>query len=108
MIKFKSLALIASGVLAGSLAYAGDKACCAHGAGKDTKVACAATFAKLDLTAEQKTKMEAFAAECNKGGCTSESMAKMEKAAQGIMSQEQFAAWKAACAGKTSEKAQSS
>jgi len=71
------------------------------------KAACATTFAKLDLTAEQKTKMETLAAECDKSGCSKESMAKMEKDAKGILSEEQFTAWKAACSGKMEAKTQS-
>ncbi len=62
------------------------------------------TFANLDLTAEQKTKMETLAAECQTGGCTKESMAKMEAGAKGILSEEQFVAWQSACRTKTSEK----
>ena len=107
MIKFKALAFIAAGIMAASSAFAGDKACCAQGASNNMKAACGATFAKLDLTADQKGKMETLAAECDKGGCTKESMAKMEKNAQGILSKEQFAAWKAACAGKMTEEKQS-
>ena len=71
------------------------------------KAACEATFAKLDLTAEQKSKMETLAEKCDKAGCTKESMARMERDAKGILSKEQFAIWKAACTGKMSEKTQS-
>ena len=96
---------MAAVALAVSPAFAGDKACCAKTAG-NTKDACVATFAKLDLTAEQKGKMESLADECTKGGCTKESMAKMEKGAKNILSKEQFAAWQAACHGMA-EKTQS-
>lgn len=106
MIKFKALAFITALLFAGSPVFAGDKACCAHQASND-KGACSATFANLDLTAEQKGKMETLAAECHKGGCTKESMARMEKDAQGILSKEQLTAWKAACSGKAAEKTQS-
>ena len=68
---------------------------------------CQATFAKLDLTAEQKTKMEKLAAECDKAGCTKESMTKMEASAKGILSEKQFSAWKAACSAHHAEKTQS-
>lgn len=86
-------------------AFAGDKACCATTA--SNKQGCEATFANLSLSSEQKTKMEKLAADCDKGGCNKESMAKMEKSAKGILSKDQFAAWKAACSGKMSEKRQS-
>ena len=94
-IKFTALAFIAAGIMSAS-SFAGDKACCAHGDTTAMKAKCEATFAKLDLTAEQKTKMETLAADCDKSGCSKESMAKMEKESQGILNKEQFAAWKAA------------
>lgn len=106
MTKFNALAFVAALMFAGSSVFAGDKACCAHQA-SNAKKDCSATFANLDLTAEQKTKMETLAAECHKGGCTKESMAKMEKGAKGILSKDQLAAWMAACSGKTAEKTQS-
>lgn len=100
MIKFTALAFLAAGMFAASAAFAGEgKACCAHGAKQGKKEACAATFAQLDLSAEQTSKMETLAAECDKAGCTKESMAKMERAAKGILSKEQFASWQAACRG---------
>src|SRR6185436_17026100 len=96
MIKFTGIALMAAVAFAVSPAFAHDKDCCAKTAG-NTKEACAATFAKLDLTAEQKSKMETLAEDCVKGGCNKETIAKMEKGARSIRSKEQFAAWKAEC-----------
>ncbi len=97
----KALAFIAAGFFAiASVAFAGDKACCAKTASNDMKAGCSATFAKLDLTADQRAKMEKLAAECDKGGCKKETMAKMEKGAEGVLSPAQFAAWKQECAGK--------
>ena len=91
-------------MFAAASAFAGDgKECCAHKAGNDMKGACAVTFAKLDLNADQKAGMERLAAECDKAGCTKETMAKMEESARGILSPEQFAAWKAECSGKRGE-----
>ena len=52
------------------------------------------TFANLNLTPEQKAKMEKAAADCHKGGCTEETMAKMNKDAQEILTEQQYAAWK--------------
>ena len=105
MIKF-TLAFLAAGIFAAASAFAGEgKACCAHGA-TNAKAGCAASFAKLDLTADQKSKMEKLAAGCDKAGCTKESMSKMEREAKGILSKEQFAAWQAECSGKKAEKKQ--
>ena len=106
MIKVSLLALAAVGTL-GVSAFAADKSCCAATASANMKQSCEATFANLNLTAQQKTKMEKLAADCDKAGCNKESMAKMEKGAKGILSKDQFAAWKSACSGKMGEKTQS-
>lgn len=71
------------------------------------KGACSATFAKLDLTSQQRAEMEKLAVECEKGGCNKETMAKMEDRAKRVLSPKQFAAWKAACTGETAEHAHS-
>lgn len=98
MTKLKGLALLAAIAFAVTPAFAGDKdkACCASHAknGKD----CSQTYAALNLTAEQKTKMETAQAECKKGGCSKESMEKFMKSAEGILSKEQFATFKIECA----------
>jgi hypothetical protein len=108
MIKFSGLALMAALAFSvSSVSAHDDKACCATTASGHSKEACVATFAKLDLNAEQKAKMETLAEDCVKGGCNKETMAKMEKGAKGILSKEQFAAWKAECSGKMHEKTQS-
>ena len=77
-------------------AFAGDKdkdhACCATGEKMD-----AASFSKLNLSAEQKTKMNVLLEQCNKDGCTKESMEAFMKSASGILSQEQLATLKAEC-----------
>ncbi|MEP6809314.1 MAG: hypothetical protein ABI992_03660 [Chthoniobacterales bacterium] len=104
--KFTALAIVAAGVLAAGSAFAGEKACCAQHA-KNDKTACASTFASLDLTAKQKSEMEALSAACDKSGCTQESRAKMEKSAQRILSKKQFASWKSACQATMSEKKES-
>ena len=94
MIKFKILAVVAAAAFAASPSFAGDKAaCCAHDA-KMTKEGCEMTFAKLNLTPDQKAKMEKATAECHKGGCTEETMAKMDKEAQSILDKKQYASWK--------------
>ncbi len=108
MTKLHFLTLIAAGLFAASAFAHDDKDCCAQTAGNSSmKGACEATFAKLGLTAGQKSKMEKLAAECDKTGCTKESMTKMEAGAKGILSKKQFATWKAACDGTTQEKSQS-
>jgi len=94
-----TLALMAAAALAMTAAYAGDKekdgGCCATHA--NSKMDCSKTYAKLNLSAEQKTKMDALVAKCNKDGCTKESMEAFMKSAEGILSKEQLATLKDEC-----------
>jgi len=101
--KFKALAILAAAAFAATPVFAGDKACCAHQAANSAKMDCT-NFANLNLTAEQKTKMDSLAEECHKAGCTEQSMAQMEKGAAAVLSKEQFATWKATSHGKPAGK----
>jgi hypothetical protein len=91
---------MAAAALAMTSAYAGDKekdgGCCATHA--NNKMDCSQTYAKLNLSAEQKTKMDAIVAKCNKDGCTKESMEEFMKSAGGILSKDQMATLKTECA----------
>ena len=86
--------MLAAVAFAVTPAFAGDKdhACCATGTKMDS-----ASFSKLNLSAEQKTKMDALVQKCNKDGCTKESMATFMKSAEGVLSKEQMATFKAEC-----------
>ena len=103
MIKTTVSAVVAAAMLICSPAFAGEKACCAKGTHGD-KVACA-NFASLHLTADQKSKIEAWQADCMKAGCTKESRAKFLKQAKGILSADQYAKLKEQCekSGKKAE-----
>jgi hypothetical protein len=96
MIKITTTALVAVGMLMASSAFAGDKACCAKGASKADSMACV-NLATLNLTSDQKAKIEAWQAECVKAGCTKESRKTFLKQAKGILSADQFAQLKAEC-----------
>jgi hypothetical protein len=97
MTKLTGLALMAVAAFAVTSAYAGDKdkdgGCCA----KNAKMDCTQTYAKLNLSSEQKTKMDALVTKCNKNGCTKESMEAFMKSAEGVLSKEQMATLKAEC-----------
>jgi hypothetical protein len=95
MIKITTTALLAVGMLMASSAFAGDKACCAKGAA-NAGVACV-NLATLNLTADQKARIEAWQAECMKAGCTKESRQTFLSRAKAILSAEQFAQLKAQC-----------
>ena len=97
MTKLMGLALITVAVFVATSANAGDKGCCAAHA-KNGKMHCSQTYAKLNLSPQQKAKLEKLEAQCNKAGCTKESTAKFMKSAEAILSKEQFAALKAECA----------
>ena len=91
---------MAAAALAVTPAYAGDKekdgGCCATRA-NNAKMDCSQTYAKLNLSAEQKTKMDALVAKCNKNGCTKESMEAFMKSAEGVLSKDQMATLKTEC-----------
>jgi hypothetical protein len=94
------MALMAAAALAVVPAYAGDKekdgGCCATQA-NNGKMDCSQTYAKLNLSAEQKTKMDALVAKCNKNGCTKESMEAFMKSAEGVLSKDQMVTLKTEC-----------
>ena len=94
MIKITTTALVAAAVLIASSALAGDKACC--GASKSNSMACV-NLATLNLTPDQKTKINGWQAECVKAGCTKESRKTFLKQSKEILSAEQFAQLKAQC-----------
>jgi hypothetical protein len=96
MIKITGTVLVAVAMLAASSAFAGDKAGCAKGVSNKEKAACA-DFAYLNVSAEQKTKLETWQADCMKAGCTKESRANFLKQAKGILSSEQYAKLKTEC-----------
>jgi hypothetical protein len=95
MIRITTTALLAVGMLMASSAFAGDKACCAKGAA-NADVACV-NLATLNLTADQKTRIEAWQTECMKAGCTKESRQSFLGRAKTILSAEQFTQLKAQC-----------
>src|SRR6266487_5192510 len=96
MTKITTIALVAAAMLTASSALAGDKACCARGAANAGSMACV-NLATLNLTPDQKAKIEAWQADCMKAGCTKESRQTFLSRARGILSAEQFAQLKGQC-----------
>ena len=96
----KLIALIAAGLFAAGTMFAGEHGNCTKQAGNEGKMACEVSMASLDLTADQKTKMDAAMAEHHKAGCSKETEAKYMKEAKGILTKEQFAKFKAECKGE--------
>ena len=93
----KLVALIAAGTIAATALFAGE-----HGDGmlkvqnekKEMKMACTIPLTKLNLTPEQKKKMDAAMAEHLKTGCTEASEAKYMEQAKAIMTPEQYTKFK--------------
>ena len=96
----KLIALVAAGLFAAGTMFAGEHGDCTKQVGNDGKAACQVSMASLDLTADQKTKMDAVMAEHQKAGCSKETEAKYMKEAKGILTKEQFAKFKAECKGE--------
>src|ERR1700675_4600097 len=97
MVKIIGTAVIAAAMLA-SPAFAkdkaGDMACCAKNASNQKSCA---NLASLNLSADQKSKIEAWQSECMKAGCTKDSRQAFLKKAQGILSADQYAKLKTEC-----------
>ena len=102
MIKI-TFALIASALLTAGSAFAGGD-CCARKS-DDGKMDCSNAFSQMNLSPEQKSKLDAAQADCQKGGCTEESLKNFMQTAKGILSPEQYAQLETECAKiKPSEK----
>ena len=101
----KLIALVAAGAFAAGTMFAGEHGDCAKKAGNEGKMACTASLASLDLTADQKTKMETAMTEHHKAGCTEATETKFMKEVEGILTPDQFAKFKAECNKEKTEKA---
>jgi hypothetical protein len=95
MIKTTTALVIAATLAAPSL-FAGDRACCAKGGASPHSMACV-NVTSLNLTTDQKNKIEAWQSECIKAGCTKESRQMFLTRAKEILSPKQFAQLKEQC-----------
>jgi hypothetical protein len=99
MRKLIGIAALAAAAFAMTPAFAHDEkekkpSCCAAKGEMD----CAATYANLKLTADQKARMDALVEKCKGAGCTKESTGAFIKGAETILTKEQMAAFKTECA----------
>jgi Spy/CpxP family protein refolding chaperone len=95
----KLIALVVAGLFAAGTMFAGEHGDCTKQVGNE-KAACQASMASLNLTAEQKTKMEAAMADHHKAGCSEASETKYMDAAKATLTADQFAKFKAECKGE--------
>jgi hypothetical protein len=93
----KLIALAVAGLFVAGTAFAGDHKDCTTKVGNKEMAACSADLATLNLTADQKTKMDAVMAEHHKAGCSEASEEKFMTEAKGILTAEQFAKFKSEC-----------
>ena len=96
----KFIALVAAGMFAAGALFAGEHGDCTKQVGNTAKPACTVSLASLNLTADQKTKMDAAMAEHQKAGCSEASEAKYMKEAKTILDKDQFAKFKTECKGE--------
>jgi hypothetical protein len=86
--------LLSSPAFAGK--KSGDHGCCASNTSNAGGPACI-DYASLSLSADQKSKIQAWQTECTKAGCTKESRHTFLKQAKGILSPGQYAKLKEQC-----------
>ncbi len=102
----KLIALVTAGLFAAGTMFAGEHGNCTKQVGNEAKAACEVSLASLNLTPDQKTKMDAIMAEHAKAGCSEASEAKYMQEAKGILTKEQFAKFESQCKKGEKDKTQ--
>ncbi|HEU0274933.1 MAG TPA: hypothetical protein VFQ83_10435 [Candidatus Udaeobacter sp.] len=102
----KLIALVTAGLFAAATLFAGEHGNCTKQVGNEAKMACQVSLANLNLTADQKTKMETAMEEHHKAGCTEASETKYMEQAKSILTADQYAKFKAECKKGEKEKTQ--
>jgi len=102
----KLIALVAAGMFAAGTMFAGSHGDCTKEAANKGKMACEVSLASLDLTPDQKTKMDAVMAEHMKAGCNEASEAKYTEQVKSILTKEQFTKFESECKGHAGDKTQ--
>ena len=93
----KLIALMAAGLFAAATMFAGEHGNCTKQVGNEAKMACQVSLASLNLTADQKAKMDTAMEEHHKAGCSAASEEKYKQDVKGILTKEQYAKFKAEC-----------
>src|SRR5438132_14173541 len=93
----KLIAVVTAGLFAAGTMFAGEHGNCTKQVGNEAKMACTVSLASLNLTPDQKTKMDAAMADHQKAGCNEASETKYMEAAKGILTPEQYAKFEAQC-----------
>src|SRR2546421_1646667 len=104
----KLVALVVAGLFVAGTVFAGEHGNCTKQVGNKAKEPCQVSLANLNLTPDQKTKMDAAMTEHEKAGCSEASEAKYMQEAKTILNKDQYAKFKAECKGmKDKEKGES-
>jgi Spy/CpxP family protein refolding chaperone len=93
----KLIAVVTAGLFAAATMFAGEHGDCTKQVGNQAKMACTVSLASLNLTPDQKTKMDAAIEEHHKAGYSEASEAKYMEAAKSILTPEQYAKFEAQC-----------
>lgn len=93
----KFIALVTAGLFAAGTMFAGEHGDCTKQVGNHSKMACTVSMASLNLTPDQKTKMDAALEEHHKAGCNEASEAKFMETAKGILTPDQYAKFESQC-----------
>ncbi|PYK13181.1 MAG: hypothetical protein DME65_02640 [Verrucomicrobia bacterium] len=93
----KLIAVITAGLFAAATVFAGEHGNCTKQVGNQSKMACEVSLASLNLTPDQKSKMDAAMSEHQKAGCNEASEAKYMESAKSILTPEQYAKFEAQC-----------
>lgn len=93
----KLIAVVTAGLFAAATMFAGEHGDCTKQVGNQAKMACTVSLATLNLTPDQKTKMDAAIEEHHKAGCSEASEAKYMESAKSILTPEQYAKFEAQC-----------
>src|SRR2546423_13516528 len=102
----KIIAIVVAGMFATGAVFAGEHGDCTKQVGNTSKPACSVNLASLNLTADQKTKMDAAMAEHQKAGCSEASEAKYMQEAKTVLNKDQYAKFKAECKKGEKDKTQ--
>src|SRR5438132_8723574 len=102
----KLIVLVAAGLFAATTMFAGEHGNCTKQIGNEAKMACTVALATLNLTPDQKTKMDAALTEHHKAGCSEASEAKYIQEAKSILTPEQYAKFNAQCKKGDKDKTQ--
>src|ERR1051326_3657426 len=93
----KLIAVVTAGLFAAGMMFAGEHGNCTKQVGNEAKAACQVSLASLNLTPDQKTKMDAAMAEHDKAGCSDASETKYVESAKSVLTPAQYAKFKAQC-----------